>query len=74
MIEICIDMIKNDLCRAPDHAKAVTAAENILELLNRKPTIDNASTDGEQIVSPHHSFFSSTLSNISFLVSFQWTT
>ena len=37
--------------RAPDYKKAVAAAENILELLNFKRTINDAPTDGEQIVS-----------------------
>ncbi len=39
--------------RAPDYSKAVQAAEKILELLNRKPTIDNGSSDGEEIVSKY---------------------
>lgn len=34
---------------APDYTKAVDAAEKILELLNRKPTINNRSSDGEEI-------------------------
>ncbi|CAF4387729.1 unnamed protein product, partial [Adineta steineri] len=36
---------------SPDYTKAVESADNILELLNRKPAIDNSSTDGEEIVS-----------------------
>jgi hypothetical protein len=39
------------LIRAPDYAKAVEACEKILELLNRKPIIDNSSSDGDEIVS-----------------------
>ncbi|CAF3688467.1 unnamed protein product [Adineta steineri] len=34
---------------SPDYTKAVESADNILELLNRKPAIDNSSTDGEEI-------------------------
>ncbi|CAF2524258.1 unnamed protein product, partial [Rotaria sp. Silwood2] len=34
---------------SPDYTKAVDAAEKILELLNRKPIIDNGSRDGEKI-------------------------
>ncbi|CAF4040150.1 unnamed protein product, partial [Rotaria sp. Silwood1] len=34
----------------PDYGKAIEAAENIFELLNRKPTIDNESKDGLEIV------------------------
>jgi hypothetical protein len=37
--------------RAPDYTKAIESAEKILELLKRKPTIDNGSSDGEEIVS-----------------------
>ncbi|CAF3853721.1 unnamed protein product [Rotaria sp. Silwood1] len=33
----------------PDYGKAIEAAENIFELLNRKPTIDNESKDGLEI-------------------------
>lgn len=36
--------------RSPDYTKAIEAAERILEILNRKPTIDNGSTDGDEIV------------------------
>jgi len=34
----------------PDYGKAIEAAENIFELLNRNPTIDNESKDGDEIV------------------------
>ncbi|CAF3575971.1 unnamed protein product [Rotaria sordida] len=34
---------------APDYNKAVQSAEKILELLNRKPAIDNGSSDGDEI-------------------------
>ncbi|CAF2682116.1 unnamed protein product [Rotaria sp. Silwood2] len=34
---------------APDYSKAVQAAEKILELLGRKPSIDNGSSDGDEI-------------------------
>ncbi|CAF3502579.1 unnamed protein product [Rotaria sp. Silwood1] len=34
---------------SPDYTKAVDAAEKILELLNRKPIIDNGSRDGDEI-------------------------
>jgi hypothetical protein len=47
-------MIREELVnvfRAPDYTKAVEAAEKILELINRKPAIDNGSTDGDEIVS-----------------------
>ena len=37
--------------RAPDYSKAISAAEKILDLLDRKPAIDNGSADGEEIVS-----------------------
>lgn len=36
--------------RFPDYGKALEAAENIFDLLNRQPTIDNGSKDGEEIV------------------------
>jgi len=42
--------------RAPDYSKAVEAAENILELFNRKPAIDNNSSDGDEIVSLYQYF------------------
>ncbi|CAF3678455.1 unnamed protein product [Rotaria sp. Silwood1] len=34
---------------APDYSKAIQAAEKILELLNRTPSIDNGSSDGDEI-------------------------
>ncbi|CAF2677139.1 unnamed protein product [Rotaria sp. Silwood2] len=34
---------------SPDYTKAVEAAERVLELLHRKPAIDNSSSDGDEI-------------------------
>ncbi|CAF4892140.1 unnamed protein product [Rotaria sp. Silwood1] len=34
---------------APDYSKAIQAADKILELLNRTPSIDNNSSDGDEI-------------------------
>ncbi|CAF1014116.1 unnamed protein product [Rotaria sordida] len=34
---------------SPDYTKAIDSAEKILELLNRKPIIDNGSRDGDEI-------------------------
>jgi len=42
-----------DFLRLPDYGKAIQAAENIFELLRRKPTINNESKDGDQIVRIH---------------------
>jgi len=43
--------LKSDIFyRLPDYGKAIEAAENIFELLNRNPTIDNESKDGDEIV------------------------
>jgi len=39
--------------RFPDYGKAIEAAENIFELLNRKPAINNESKDGDEIVHRH---------------------
>ena len=36
---------------APDYGKAKEAAGKILDLLGRKPLIDNGSTEGDEIVS-----------------------
>ncbi|CAF5027888.1 unnamed protein product, partial [Rotaria sp. Silwood1] len=41
--------ISDELALFPDYGKAIEAAENIFELLNRKPTIDNESKDGIEI-------------------------
>ena len=48
----CDERVKMQICwtRAPDYAKAVVAAESILDLLKHKPLIDNGSSDGEEIV------------------------
>jgi hypothetical protein len=45
-------MQKKDLFySSPDYGKAIKAAEKIFQLLNRKPTIDNGSNIGDEIVS-----------------------
>lgn len=36
--------------RAPDYRKGISAAQSILKLLNRKPSIDNCSSEGQTIV------------------------
>ncbi|CAF3736730.1 unnamed protein product [Rotaria magnacalcarata] len=41
---------------SPDYTKAVDAAEKILILLNRKPTINNSSQDGDEIPNFHGEF------------------
>ncbi len=43
--------------RFPDYGKAIEAAENIFELLNRKPAINNESKDGDEIVRAHCKHF-----------------
>jgi len=49
-----LHQLKSDLLyRFPDYGKAIEAAENIFELLNRKPVIDNESKDGDEIVDRH---------------------
>ena len=53
-----IDQLKrNFFDRFPDHGKALSAAENIFELLNRQPVIDNQSNDGDQIVCTDHAHY-----------------
>ncbi len=44
------------LYRFPDYGKAIEAAENIFELLNRKPAINNESKDGDEIVYRHEKY------------------
>ncbi len=39
------------------YGKAIEAAENIFELLNRKPEIDNVSKDGDEIVCRHCKYY-----------------
>lgn len=39
------------MTRSPDYSKAIDAAEKILDIFNRKPAIDNSSSDGIEIVS-----------------------
>ena len=51
------EMIDLLLFRSPDYGKGIKAAEKIFELLNRKPMIDNGSTDGDEIVSAHNEYF-----------------
>jgi len=43
--------LKNDLLyRFPDYGKAIEAAENISQLLDRKAVINNESKHGDEIV------------------------
>jgi hypothetical protein len=50
--------LNNDLFyRLPDYGKATEAAENIFELLNRTPKIDNESKDGDEIVHRHSKYY-----------------